>query len=232
MLTKTIPSYLYQQYADDDDLQAFVASYNTLTQEYVDTFNNLGLPIYTGLSGDLLDWVGAGIYGYPRPVIPGAGAASIGPLNTYGPDYFVPLNSQETTPAVVFTTTDDLYKRLLTWHFYKGDGKVFNIEWLKRRIMRFLLGENGTAPAITNTFNVSVVFSAPYTVDVQIPTYNYADYLAAAIQSGAAETPFQYSFNITVTNPVGSIVDWNNNSSATVDWTNNSSAVVTWNNYT
>ena len=43
-------------------------------------------------------------------------------------------------PAV----TDDVFKRILTWHFYKGDGKNFSVRWLKRRIWRFLQGANGT----------------------------------------------------------------------------------------
>jgi len=37
-LTKVIPSYLYQEYSDDDDLQAFVMAYNGLAQQYVTWF--------------------------------------------------------------------------------------------------------------------------------------------------------------------------------------------------
>lgn len=228
-LQNTIPSYLYTQYADDDDLQAFVASYNTITQKYINTFNQLNLPIYTGLSGALLDWVGRGVYGYPRPTLPATGASTIGPLNTYGPDFFVPLNTQETTVATNFVTTDDIYKRLLTWHFYKGDGKVFNIQWLKRRIKRFLIGTNGTAPFIDQTYEISVGFSPGNIVDIVIPESDQADILISAIGSGAAETPFQYTFNITTVS-YESLVSWLNNSSAVVDWENTSSSEVTWNN--
>ncbi len=52
---KTIPSFLYQQYADDENLQAFVASYNEMAQEYVDWYNQISLPVYTLQSGGLLD---------------------------------------------------------------------------------------------------------------------------------------------------------------------------------
>jgi len=226
-LQNTIPSYLYAQYSDDDDLQAFVASYNTITQKYVDTFNQLNLPIYTGLSGALLDWVGQGVYGYPRPTLPASGASVIGPVNTYGPDFFVPLNTQESTVATNYVTTDDIYKRLLTWHFYKGDGKTFNIEWFKRRIKRFLIGSEGTAPFIDQTYDISVNFSPGNVVDVILPESPEADILISAIDSGAAETPFQYSFNIT-TSPAGSLVIWLNNTSNIVDWENTSSSNVDW----
>jgi len=228
-LQNTIPSYLYTQYADDDDLQAFVASYNAITQKYVNTFNQLNLPIYTGLSGDLLDWVGRGVYGYPRPTLPATGGSEIGPINTYGPDFFVPLNSQETTVATNYITTDDIYKRLLTWHFYKGDGKFFNISWLKRRILRFLIGTDGTAPIIDQTYDVSVTFSPGNVVDIVLPESSQAEILISAIASGAAETPFQYSFNITTIDP-GTTVLWENTSSSIVDWENTSAQEVTWNN--
>lgn len=201
-LQKTIPSYLYQQYADDDDLQAFVAAYNDETQKYVDTFNGLNLPVYTQLSGSLLDWVGAGVYGYPRPTLPGTAPSSVGPINTYGPNYAVPLNGQITTAGTTYATTDDLYQRLLTWHFYKGDGKAFSIRWLKRRVMRFLIGANGTAPNIEQTYQIGVTFTSGNVVNISIPTYPLATAFQSAIASGAAETPFQYTFTVSVSGAV------------------------------
>src|SRR5208283_808909 len=53
---------------------------------------------------------------------------------------------------------DDVYKRCLTWHFYKGDGKYFSVRWLKRRVMRFLIGTNGSSPSIDQTYQISVTF--------------------------------------------------------------------------
>ena len=233
-LQKIIPSYLYTQYADDPDLQAFVAAFNQYGQAYIDTFNQLNLPIYTApnIVGPLLDWVGEGIYGYLRPqCLPGSFTTSVGPLNTYGPNAQVPLNTETSTSGTIIETTDDIYKRLLTWHFYKGDGKQFNIRWLKRRIMRFMIGTNGTAPNIDQTYKINVTFAANNVVNITIPTYAAAPYLAAAIASGVAETPFQFTFNVTVSGSVGGILPWENDSSVIVPWENNSSAVVTWNNY-
>lgn len=162
-LTSVIPSYLYQEYSDDDDLQGFVAAQNQCQQDYVDTFNALNLPIYTQdpVSDLLLDWVGGGLYGMNRPALSTGQPILMGPLNTWGPNWIfpmwgtVPADAQvqfglnelqflSTTDIVV--TDDDLYRRILTWHFYKGDGKYFNINWLKRRIWRFLFGANGKAP--------------------------------------------------------------------------------------
>jgi hypothetical protein len=199
MLQNAIKSYLYQEYSNDDDLQAFVASYNSIAQQYVNTFNQLNLPIYPSalIAGNLLDWVGQGIYGYPRPSLPGVPSTSVGPLNTYGPDFQVPLNTQTTTAGTSYVVSDDIYARLLTWHFYKGDGKTFNIQWLKRRIMRFMLGTNGTAPLISNTYPISLTFSG-HVATITCPTYFAAPYLKSALQSGAAELPFQMSYNFVV----------------------------------
>lgn len=230
-LQNTIPSYLYTQYADDDDLQAFVASYNATQQAYLNTFNNINLPVYTQLSGPLLDWVGAGVYGYPRPSLPGTLPTAIGPLDTYAPDAVVPLATTKTTAGTTYATSDDIYQRLLTWHFYKGDGKAFSINWLKRRIMRFMIGANGAAPNIPQTYQINVTFGSGNVVNITIPTYPAAPYLAAAIASGAAELPFQWQWAITVTGPVGGALTWTNNTGGALTWANSGGGALTWQNY-
>lgn len=173
-LLDIIPSYLYQEYSDDDNLQAFVASYNTMAQSYLDWFNYVGLPIYTGetgegnpsVSGTLLDWVGTGLYGYLRPNLASGVNLVEGPYNTF--DFNVlPYNGGKTVgPSDAQIASDDVYRRCLTWHFYKGDGKYFTVPWLKRRIMRFLLGTDGTTPNIDNTYPVSVTFGANSNVTI------------------------------------------------------------------
>lgn len=169
-LTKTIPSYLYQQYADDEDLQAFVAAYNGLAQEYVTWFAAVGLGVYTSdeISGSLLDWVAAGLYGMVRPSLSSGRNRDLGPLNTYGFNV-LPLNTRRAVGAQnVTVTTDDIFKRIMTWNFYKGDGTEFNIRWLKRRIMRFLTGTNGSAPNVDQTYLISVTFGANGSVSIRI----------------------------------------------------------------
>ena len=169
-LTTALPAYLYQQYTDDDDLQAFVSAYNAYTQEFVDWFNSINLPIYTEpqIFGLLLDWVAAGIYGIVRPVLSSGLFRAIGPYNT---QYFNEKNPYNgfrfIGSANVATTTDDIFKRIITWHFFKGDGKYFSPPWLKRRILRFLFGENGVdfeGP----TYSISVTFGVNQQLNITI----------------------------------------------------------------
>ena len=228
----TIPSYLYWQYNDDSDLQAFVNSYNTITQTYVNTFNQLNLPVYTGslITGDLLDWVAQGIYGQTRPVLPSGLTRYLGAYNTSAYNT-IEYNGLDTVgPSTFYTTTDDIFKRILTWNLYKGDGRIFNVRWLKRRIMRFLNGENGTDPGVNQTYQISVTFGSPDQVNINILSnirtfgggaYNtvalnttpldfspstsmeltafaLAPVLQSAINSGAVQLPFQYTYVVTV----------------------------------
>lgn len=166
--TKVIPSYLYQEYSDDDDLQAFVYAYNAVAQNYLDTLNGLNLPVYTNanISGPLLDWVARGLYGLARPALYSGLIDVIGAYDTTTYDQLPYDGAQNVSPIVSTLVNDDIFKRCITWHFYKGDGKVFNVRWLKRRIMRFINGVNGTAPNIDNTYRVSVSFGLNYEVSI------------------------------------------------------------------
>lgn len=178
--TEVIGSYPYAEYTDDDDIVAFFDSYNQIGQTFVNTVNALNLPIYTSdsISGLLLDWVGAGIYGYPRPTLASGNTASTGELNT------TELNTTEfdgyalSAPTPTTLTSDDIYKRCLTWQFWKGDGKYFTIKWLKRRIMRFILGTNGTAPNVDQTYQISVSFGPNNEV-----TIRFIDFIATLTKS-------------------------------------------------
>lgn len=176
-VTKTIPSYLYYQYSDDGDLQAFVKSYNSITQEYVDWFNNTPLPVYTStaISGPLLDWVAEGLYGITRPLLPSTTLSrSIGgydtcPFNSLAYNQYKVLG-----PSGYYNVNDDVFKRIITWNFYKGDGRFFTTRWLKRRVIRFLVGVNGTdfgldnLPWVDQTYRVSVLFGPNYKVNIGV----------------------------------------------------------------
>lgn len=205
-LQRVIPAYLYTQYNDDDTLQAFWGAFNTLAQGYVDTFNSLNLPIYTGpvVQGALLDWVGNGLYGIARPTLASSTALSIGPLDTWTLD-FIPLDSPETTTTSMFVTlNDDFYRRVLTWHLYLGDGLQFDILWLKRRIARFLYGLNGTDLGTADTSAISVTIAASHvtvTIAATQDTVTAANLLALAIASNVLETPFELTFTVNVTGP-------------------------------
>jgi hypothetical protein len=159
-LLSPIPSYLYQEYSDDDDLQAFVAAQNSMMQDIIDTFNGLNLPIYTKnpVSDKLLDWVAQGVYGINRPILVSGQYKTLGPYNTG--EY----NTQEYNywdllyPNQLAVTNDDIFRRIITWHVSKREGKYFTIPWLKKRIMKFLIGTNGTQPNVDQHYQISITF--------------------------------------------------------------------------
>jgi len=169
-VTQIIPSYLYVQYNDDDDLQAWVAAYNSLAQGYCDWFTNVALPVYTGpmIVGPLLDLVAQGIYGVVRPALASGLNRDLGPFNTYAYNVLEFNQRKLVGPTNVAATSDDVFKRIITWNFYKGDGNVFSVPWLKRRVMRFLTGANGTAPNIDNSDFVSVSYAPPNAISIRI----------------------------------------------------------------
>ena len=170
-LQNIIKSYLYQQYSDDDDLQAFVNAYNDQAQYYLDWFNQTPLPVYTNpnINGVMLDWGIAGLYGIEeRPTLPSGGDQDLGTYNTLTFDRLTFNGYQKVFSANVYMTSDDVFRRILTWAFYKGDGKQFNIRWLKRRVTRFLFGVNGVDPGIDNTYQVSVTFSPGNQVNINV----------------------------------------------------------------
>lgn len=228
MLGEVIASYLYQQYSDDDDLQAFVDSYNQLAQQFHDWFLNANLPIYTKQQGLMLDWVAEGLYGMKRPLLPSNASNDRGPLNTIELNT-IPMNDADgLQPVASYMVDDDLFRRILEWHFWKGDGKQFSIQWLKRRVMRFLMGPGSH---VDQTYDVSVTFGPGNQVDInfratvryaikgavlnglplndwvlnelvtgsyQLPVSPYVPLFKVAVEAGLLELPFQYDWHVNV----------------------------------
>lgn len=159
--TQFLYAYPYQQYREDENVRAFFTAYTQIGQQYLDSLNSLQLPIYSGpnLTGSLLDWLMVGLYDIVRAALPRTDIYSIGP---YGTAYYGQISygvRRVITPSTFYETTDDIYKRIGTWALWKGDGKVFNIRWLKRRVMRFLTGVNGTAGETGQTYRISVTMA-------------------------------------------------------------------------
>lgn len=159
-LTASVPSYLYEQYADDADLQAFVSSFNALADYYAGWFATVSLPAYTQppIQGNLLDWVALGYYGIERPALVTNRGKIDGVLGTYRFGTTTIATIKRIGPTAEAVTSDDVFKRIITWNFYKGDGDTFSIRWLKRRIARFLYGVDGAAPNVDDTYAISVTF--------------------------------------------------------------------------
>ena len=198
-LQEIIPAYVYTQYADDDNIQAFNTSYNNEATQFLLWFNTLNLPIYTGgiVSGALLDWVGQGLYGQARPSVTTGSIESFESINQSPIDRQAINSRNIKNNEVLQSTTDDIYRRVLTWNLYKGDGFIFNMQWLKRRIVRFMNGANGISPTIDNTNIVSAsVSGTAFTIAIDTPTPSIGTQLGSLINSGACITPFQYTFDI------------------------------------
>lgn len=228
MRTEVIPAYPYSIYKNDDNISTFFKGYNEYSQQYVDFFVNLFLPVYDSKSGSFLDWVGRNIYGIRRPVFPVGLQEQRGDLNTIAFDE-MELNKLLTLyPANYILASDDVYKRVIKWHHWKGDDGIFNIQTLKQRVMRFLSGWD----VIQQTYQVSVSFGAGNQVNLIIyntgrrnlnpsavvnnsefsrialneqPTeqlsvtpLDLAEIFKIAVETGALELPFQFDWQITI----------------------------------
>ncbi len=161
MLEDIIRSYLYTQYNDDDNIRAFVTAYNTMAKNIYDWMRSANLPIFVGgyNAGDQLRWIARGIYGVKPPVLESGRQLVIGEFNTCTFNT-VPFNTRRViNQSEQVVVSDDLFKRIMTWNFYKGDGFYFTIPWLKRRIMRFITGVNGVDVVNDQHWSISVLFS-------------------------------------------------------------------------
>lgn len=210
--TKTIPSYLYFQYINDENLPSLINAYNTMTQANIDWFNNLNLPIYTLLSGNLLDWVGAGLYGLPRPVFSSDNIIiRSGPTDTIaitGSSDVDTLATAQLGATSTSTTTyipDGIYKNILTWFFYKNDTRTFSIPWLKRRIARFLYSPDGSIPDFAYTQSIGIVFNYNSTIGKTVCTISLSDtpatntdYFIKFIDSGQSGLPFRFDYEVVI----------------------------------
>lgn len=198
----TIPAYPYVQYQNDDNIAAFFTAYNIYAQAYVDWFNGLDLPIYTKapVSGTLLDWVAEGLYGIRRPSLSTArGYPPQGPVNSFTVNS-LPLNGYRPGLSDAYTATnDDIFRRVITWAYYKGDGKTFTPRWLKRRINRFLTGVNGTDVPNDTTYGISVAPTGFKDWTITLATTTYSQIFKIAVESGVLELPFQITWTVVLT---------------------------------
>ncbi|HBN5772055.1 TPA: hypothetical protein MNM60_000871 [Citrobacter freundii] len=203
-VSQIIPSYPFVQYRDDPNVVAFFQVYNEIAQEYLDEINSLSIPYWPSpaLSGKLLDWVVEGIYGESRPLLQvSQDAIAKGAYNTIDYNTIPYAGLKNYIHGATTYVVDDYFKRILTWNFYKGDGVQFNIDWLKRRIARFLRGPNGIDPPVTDTFDISVI-SNNGVFAILLPNSNdsVGQFLKDAIEQRIVKLPFMYSFTVDFSN--------------------------------
>lgn len=200
IVQEIIPAYPFVQYNDDENVVAFFKAYNGIAQEYLDALNKLHLPCWTSpeITGWLLDWIAHGIYGQLRPALSVTeGQAQRGDYNSveYNASPYAHISNY--IAGKYEFISDDMFKRVLTWNFYKYEGFQFSVPWFKRRIARFIHGKDGIDPVLQHTFDVSVK-PVEGGFSVIIPDYGdgIADSLKSAIEQGFCKTPFMYNFII------------------------------------
>ncbi len=201
-IQNVIEAYPYVQYQYDDNITAFFQAFNIYAQAYTTWFNALNLPIYiqAPVSGPLLDWVAQSLYGISRPGLatnigdPYQGPANSFTLNSLSVNGYFPG-----VPDTYTATSDDTFRRIITWAFYKGDGKTFTPTWLKRRINRFLNGLNGTDVQNDTTYNVSVVPTGFKTYTITLASSTESMLFPQAVETGVLELPFQIDWTIVLT---------------------------------
>lgn len=192
-LQQIIPSYLYKEYEDDASLQAFVDSFNSLSQGYLDWFNQVPLGLYTSpfITGTLLDWVGRGVYGIRRPVLASQALTRLAGYNA-NPYNTISYNAQYYSASQTASiANDDIYKRVLTWHTYRGDGMQFSMQWLKNRISRFINGVNGGDWPVLNDPPSITVSGTVFTVTA-FDSVGY-EALQLCYANDVLEFPFAYT---------------------------------------
>jgi hypothetical protein len=198
-ITEILPSYLYQEYQPDNNVESFFLAYNNSAQNSLDYLINLNLPVWTSnnITGILLDWVALNLYGFSRPYLTTSGVILGGGVYNSVVYNKIPYNEALILSGnVTSLVNDDIFKRVLTWNLYKGDGFQFNVRWLKNRIYRFLNGVNGTPLYPSDTNDISVIYSSGNNITITINPSTIATILQEAITSEILQLPFQYNFTV------------------------------------
>ena len=198
-ITTTLNAYPYAEYTNDPYIPAFFGSFNSISQGYLDWFNQTPLSVWTNpnISGLLLDWIGQGIYGISRPVLSSltttttSGLATM-PLAT-GPLAALAYSSSGT--AVV--ATDDIYKRCLTWALYKADGSQASLHWIRRRTARFIFGPYGVDVSPNYFSQVQVTISGD-AVTITVPNDTSGQWFQQCINNKVLPLPFQLTYSVTL----------------------------------
>lgn len=199
MRTAIIPSRLYEQYSDDSALQTFVIAFNVMAQWWMNWFSQIALPVWSTITGALLDWIATGLYGYPRPTLTFETTIDVAGYGTF-PYGTLGYGMARTLSSTTFVpVSDDVYQRMLTWHLYRGDGLQYNTRWLKQRVHRFLNGANGYLGVNDNTQDVSVTYTGDFDVTITLTTSGISQIFQYAVNDGVLALPFQYNYTVVLT---------------------------------
>jgi hypothetical protein len=150
--------YMLSGFGDSAGVNTIFKAYNDLATQLSMWIYGTPVPVYISdsITGDLLDLVALGMYDIVRPNVNLSATDYVAGYNSSEYNITEYNNPTEKVDKPSFLLSDDYFKRLLTWVAYKGDGMIPSVPWLKRRIIRFLCGTNGTANDIFVTNYVSV----------------------------------------------------------------------------
>ena len=195
-----VPARTYREYSNDENVQAFFGSLNTIQQGILTWFAETPLAVYTSpnIYGPLLDWTLTGIYGIARPILTTTVTRIAGPLatNVMGEHPMATLTTSQSGSS--YAVTDDFYKRVATWTLYRGDGLHFTLPWLFRRVERFLGGVNGAdVPIDLATRPTISVSGTAFTITT--PSTAASEQLQQLMLQGFLPVPLPYTFTVTLT---------------------------------
>ena len=218
-------AYPYAQYSDDPNVSAFFTAYTQIAQGYLEWFNQNCLGIYTDKSGPLLDWIGTNLYGLPRPVVGTQRQTQQGAIGTFTIGTQAIGINKITRNDIAQPVGDDIYKRYLTMWLYMGDGKQMSIDWIRRRVARFLFGANGSDVPVQDLQKVSVAIPlmprrgaigtfaigtqaiavlpaqtkyAAHSLNINIPVAAASTQFQLLFNAGLVPLPFQINFSVTI----------------------------------
>ena len=101
-------------------------------------------------------------------------------------------------PDTYTSTSDDTFRRIITWAFYKGDGKTVSPHWLKLRIKRFLKGINGKDVISPTTYQISVAPTGFKAWTITLQNTTESQIFKIAVEAGVLELPFQITWTVTL----------------------------------
>ncbi|WP_196424728.1 hypothetical protein [Commensalibacter melissae] len=141
--THKLYMYLYLQWKEDDNLDAFVKVHNETTDKYLDEIRKLNIPNYKTKNGKFLDYVAKNLYGISRkPLLNAQTIVEMG-INIDDPNTISPNDAKILSNSFRHEITDIEFRKIIEWNVYREDGFHFTIPWLKRRLSRFLSYSSG-----------------------------------------------------------------------------------------
>lgn len=218
-------AYPYDQYSDDANVSAFFTAYTQIAQGYLEWYNQNCLGVYTDKNGPLLDWIGANLYGLPRPVVGTRAQTQQGAIGTFAIGTQAIGVNKVTRNDTAQSVGDDIYKRYLTMWLYMGDGKQMSIDWIRRRVARFLFGAGGSDIPVHDIQQVSISIPllprrgaigtfaigtqaiailpvqtkyAAHLLNIGIPSGNVSNQFQLLFNAGLVPLPFQINFTISI----------------------------------